>query len=62
MIKPICDISGKTPAVPVQIVADGKVVLSLDMCQVEVANLVQEIMGKMQVSDVTPVMKEAAKT
>lgn len=59
MIKPICDISGKTPAVPVQIIAEGKVVLSLDLSQVEVAALVQSVMDKMQVTDVAPVMKTA---
>ena len=60
MIKAVSDISGDTPAVPVQIMAGGTAVLSLDMTQVEVANLVAEIMGKMQVADVAAVMKVAA--
>lgn len=57
MIKAVCDFTGKTPAVPVQLVADGKVLLSLDLCQNVINDLVQELMGKMQVSDVQAVLK-----
>lgn len=60
MIKAICDISGKSPAVPVSIVADGATVLQLDLCPAELAALVQRIRDKMLVTDVTAVMKKQA--
>lgn len=58
MNKSICDISGKSPAVPVEIRADGRVVLTLDLSEQEIANLVDGIRAKMTVVDIQPVMKK----
>lgn len=59
MIKAVCDFTGKTPAKPVQIMVDGVPVLGMDLCQDEIDALVTELRGKVQVTDIQPVMKGA---
>lgn len=44
---------------PVEIRADGRVVLTLDLSEQEIANLVDGIRAKMTVVDIQPVLKDS---